>query len=344
VFFYSTDHLGSTVLVANHLGQDVWRGDTSPFGDSVSGSGELSDSERLKYTGKDYDEDIGLYHFNARWYDADTARFVSEDPAQDGVSWFAYVGNNPLKYVDPTGLRQVQEAITEGEEDEVNIDGLRYIIDKRLSAAIDLANSISQDHSVSSKFQFNNENLPKLFSMIGIYNRRIVPDSIDDYLKDGRISEDFDASQTYLTGDYQTSAHYGIDGVPDEEIPEASGDFHSPWYTILDSTNTGGSNPFVLQVIGTDIRIRVKHADKEDLPSFNRIYRPNETIVVFPERNNSNLPSSSTARHIHFETTRGGEHAWQRYLVDPVGLERTTVQYQFTLDGWNTSRPVNTAY
>jgi RHS repeat-associated protein len=45
------------------------------------------------------------YHFNARWYDADTARFISEDPARDGVSWFAYVGNNPLRYVDPTGLR-----------------------------------------------------------------------------------------------------------------------------------------------------------------------------------------------------------------------------------------------
>jgi LysM repeat protein len=44
------------------------------------------------------------YHFNARWYDAQTARFVSEDPARDGVSWFAYVGNNPLRYVDPTGL------------------------------------------------------------------------------------------------------------------------------------------------------------------------------------------------------------------------------------------------
>jgi RHS repeat-associated protein len=35
------------------------------------------------------------YHFNARWYDADTARFISEDPARDGVSWFAYVKNNP---------------------------------------------------------------------------------------------------------------------------------------------------------------------------------------------------------------------------------------------------------
>jgi hypothetical protein len=45
-------------------------------------------------------------HFNARWYDAATARFISEDPARDGVSWFAYVGSNPLKFVDPTGLRQ----------------------------------------------------------------------------------------------------------------------------------------------------------------------------------------------------------------------------------------------
>jgi RHS repeat-associated protein len=117
VFFYSTDHLGSTVLVANHLGQDVWRGDTSPFGDSVSGSGELSDSERLKYTGKDYDEDIGLYHFNARWYDAETARFISEDPARDGVSWFAYVGNNPLRYIDPTGLRRVDGDSADSNQD-----------------------------------------------------------------------------------------------------------------------------------------------------------------------------------------------------------------------------------
>jgi RHS repeat-associated protein len=49
------------------------------------------------------------YHFNARWYDADTARFVSEDPARDGVSWFAYVGQNPLRYIDPTGLTLTQQ-------------------------------------------------------------------------------------------------------------------------------------------------------------------------------------------------------------------------------------------
>jgi RHS repeat-associated protein len=61
----------------------------------------------LKYTGKDLDEDTGLYYYNARWYDAGTGRFISEDPARDGQNWFIYVSNNPLKFIDPTGMREV---------------------------------------------------------------------------------------------------------------------------------------------------------------------------------------------------------------------------------------------
>jgi cell wall-associated NlpC family hydrolase len=57
------------------------------------------------------------YHFNARWYDAETARFISEDPARDGVSWFAYVGQNPLRYIDPTGLRRVDGDTADSNQD-----------------------------------------------------------------------------------------------------------------------------------------------------------------------------------------------------------------------------------
>ncbi|MCK4261241.1 MAG: hypothetical protein KAX49_19870, partial [Halanaerobiales bacterium] len=31
-------------------------------------------------------------------------RFISEDPVKDGANWYSYCANNPLKYVDPTGL------------------------------------------------------------------------------------------------------------------------------------------------------------------------------------------------------------------------------------------------
>ena len=46
----------------------------------------------------------GDYYYNARWYDAGTGRFISEDPAMDGQNWYIYTSNNPIKYIDPTGM------------------------------------------------------------------------------------------------------------------------------------------------------------------------------------------------------------------------------------------------
>ncbi len=57
-----------------------------------------------RFTGKDWDEDTELYYFNARWYDPDLGRFITEDPIRDGVNWYGYVNNRPLNLVDPMGL------------------------------------------------------------------------------------------------------------------------------------------------------------------------------------------------------------------------------------------------
>ncbi len=107
IYFYGTDHLGSTVLMTDSFGNEVFSGETTPFGDSVSESGPMTDTENLMYTGKDLDEDTGLYYFNARWYDPGTGRFISEDPARFGSNWYRYAASNPLKYFDPTGLNEV---------------------------------------------------------------------------------------------------------------------------------------------------------------------------------------------------------------------------------------------
>lgn len=103
-YFYSTDHVGSTVLMTDVTGAVVWSGEATPFGDQVAEDGVLADAEDLKYQGKDYDSLAGLVYMNARWYSPELGRFMSEDPARDGVNWFAFVGNNPLTFVDPTGL------------------------------------------------------------------------------------------------------------------------------------------------------------------------------------------------------------------------------------------------
>lgn len=41
----------------------------------------------------------------ARYYEASTGRFVSEDPSRDGANWFAYCQSNPILSVDPDGKR-----------------------------------------------------------------------------------------------------------------------------------------------------------------------------------------------------------------------------------------------
>jgi len=60
-------------------------------------------SSDVAYTGKERDQ-TGLYYFNARYYDASLGRFITEDPARNGMNWFVYCGNNPLSSTDPTGL------------------------------------------------------------------------------------------------------------------------------------------------------------------------------------------------------------------------------------------------
>ncbi|NMC59403.1 MAG: RHS repeat-associated core domain-containing protein, partial [Candidatus Methanofastidiosa archaeon] len=54
--------------------------------------------------------DIGLYYFGARWYDASLGRFISEDPLKGSMispqsqNPYVYCMNNPLRFVDPSGM------------------------------------------------------------------------------------------------------------------------------------------------------------------------------------------------------------------------------------------------
>ncbi len=43
--------------------------------------------------------------------DEGTSRFLSEDPARDGVSWYGYCGGNPIGRVDPWGLDQFTDQV-----------------------------------------------------------------------------------------------------------------------------------------------------------------------------------------------------------------------------------------
>ncbi len=74
----------------------------SPFGveEPLAGSGNP-----YRYTGRYYDAETGLYYYRSRYYDPGVGRFDSPDPILYDDQWntYAYVGNNPINNIDPTG-------------------------------------------------------------------------------------------------------------------------------------------------------------------------------------------------------------------------------------------------
>jgi len=62
---------------------------------------------RFQYTGQAWLPEVGLYYYKARLYSPTLGRFLQADPTgyDDGLNWYAYVGNDPINKADPTGLR-----------------------------------------------------------------------------------------------------------------------------------------------------------------------------------------------------------------------------------------------
>jgi RHS repeat-associated protein len=103
VYYYHTDYLGSVRAITDQTGKVVFNADYFAFGTKFIRNGDFDETHG--FTGKDYDSDTGMYYYNARWYDSDLGRFISEDPAVDpnNPNLYSYCGNNPVGRIDPSG-------------------------------------------------------------------------------------------------------------------------------------------------------------------------------------------------------------------------------------------------
>jgi RHS repeat-associated protein len=60
----------------------------------------------LRFPGQYYDQETGLHYNYFRYYDPETGRYITSDPVGlgGGLNTYAYVGSNPLSWIDSWGL------------------------------------------------------------------------------------------------------------------------------------------------------------------------------------------------------------------------------------------------
>ncbi|MFK8104118.1 MAG: SpvB/TcaC N-terminal domain-containing protein, partial [Saprospiraceae bacterium] len=102
------NHLGSIALELDAGGALISYEEYFPYGGTSFVVGKSQKEVKLKeyrYSGKEKDDRSSLYYYGARYYATWLGRWLNPDPAGtvDGLNLYAFVGGNPINYIDATG-------------------------------------------------------------------------------------------------------------------------------------------------------------------------------------------------------------------------------------------------
>ncbi|WP_423740205.1 SpvB/TcaC N-terminal domain-containing protein [Flavobacterium columnare] len=107
IFYYHSDHLGSTSYISSMNGQLSQHVEYIPFGEVLFEEHSSSISMPYLFNGKELDRETNLTYYGARYLDMKTSLWLNVDPlAEEFPDWSPYnfVMNNPIRLVDEDGM------------------------------------------------------------------------------------------------------------------------------------------------------------------------------------------------------------------------------------------------
>ena len=115
-YYIHTDNIGSTTAITDGSGNLVERVTYDGYGlpTFTDALGQTLKKSTIRNTtlfqGREYDYDLALYNYRARYLDPSLGRFLQTDPLgyQDSMNLYQGMGMNPVNFVDPRGKEVVR--------------------------------------------------------------------------------------------------------------------------------------------------------------------------------------------------------------------------------------------
>ena len=148
IFFYHSDHLGSTSYITDAKANITQFDAYLPYGELLVDEHSSSEEMPYKFNGKEFDQETGLYYYGARYMNPVTSLWYGVDALKEkypSLGGYVYCIGNPTKFIDPDGNIPVETIwdaanvalgavslmnnIQQGNVGGVIIDGIGILID-----------------------------------------------------------------------------------------------------------------------------------------------------------------------------------------------------------------------
>jgi len=198
--YYVFNARGDVVQITNAIGWVIRDYEYDAFGIQLGNGSNEPDTNPWRFTGEYFDIETGMIYLRHRFYNPLTGRFITEDPywnvgnmrenanaIRQAINLYAYTLNNPIMWVDPSGLR-IRLAGTPAARDTL-LSYLQLLTEHRLGVDSDRFVYISSIHESVENFPAGNtlitrviasEHIVEINLMHGNTPNSFAPNSLGD--------------------------------------------------------------------------------------------------------------------------------------------------------------------